>query len=92
MALTGSTSLGLQSRFDAVDGSKAVIAVWQAAHPASAVSVKIHQPGAKTVTVCEVVGGKQTPLSFSSNLNDPNRGTVVLRVSVSDTPQLLLVQ
>jgi hypothetical protein len=79
-------------RFDAVDGSKAVIALWQASHQGSAVSLKIHQPGTKTVTLCDPVSGNQTPLNFSWDLNDPNRGTVVIRVSVSDTPQLLLIQ
>jgi hypothetical protein len=66
--------------------------LWQASHQGLAVSLKIHQPGAKTVTVCDLVSGKQTPLSFSWDLNDPNTGTVVMRVSVSDTPQVLLIQ
>jgi hypothetical protein len=79
-------------RFDAADGSKALIALWQASHQGSAASLKIHQPGAKTVTLCDLVSGNQTPLSFSWDLNDPNTGTVVIRVSVSDTPQLLLIQ
>jgi hypothetical protein len=79
-------------RFDAVDGSKALIALWQAADQASAVTLKIHQPGAKTATLCDVARGKQTPLSFSWDLNDPNRETVVLRVSVTDVPQLLVIQ
>src|SRR6266478_2467493 len=42
-------------RFDAADGSKAVIALWQASHQSSDVSLKIHQPGAKTVTLCDLV-------------------------------------
>jgi hypothetical protein len=79
-------------RFDAVGGSKALIALWQASHQASAVSLKIHQPGARTVTLCDPVSGKQSPLSFSWDLNDPNRGTVVVHVSVSDAPELLLIQ
>jgi hypothetical protein len=79
-------------RFDAVDGSKALIAFWQASHQGSAVSLKIHQPGAKTVTLCDLLSGNQKPLSFSWDLNDSNTGTVVMRVSVSDTPQLVLIQ
>jgi hypothetical protein len=79
-------------RFDAVDGSKAVMALWQASHQGSAVSLKIHQPGAKTVTLSDPVSGNQAPLNFSWDLNDPNSGTVVIRVSVSDAPQLLLIQ
>jgi len=79
-------------RFGAGDGSKALIALWQASHQGSAVSLNIHQPGAKTVTLCDLVSGKQTPLSFSWDLNDQNRETVVTRLSVSDTPQLLLIQ
>jgi hypothetical protein len=79
-------------RFDAVDGSKTVIALWQAAHQVSPVSLKIHQPAAKTATLCDVVSGKQTPLSVSRDSNDSDGGAIVLRVSVSDTPQLLLIQ
>ncbi len=79
-------------RFDAMDGSKALIALWQASHQSSAVSLKIHQPGAKTVTLYDLVSGNQTPLSYSWDLNDPNTGTVVMRVSVSDTPQLVLIR
>jgi len=75
-----------------MDGSKAVVALWQASHQGSAVSLKIHQPGAKTVTLCDLVSGSQKPASFSWDLNDPNTGTVVIRVSVSDTPQLLLLE
>ena len=55
-------------RFDAVDGSKAVIAFWQASHQGSAVSLKIHQPGAKTVRLCDLVSGKQTPLNYVDSL------------------------
>jgi hypothetical protein len=58
-------------RFDAVDGSKALIALWQASHQSSAVSLKIHQPGAKTITLYDPVSGKQTPLSFSWDLIRP---------------------
>jgi hypothetical protein len=79
-------------RFDAADGSKAVIALWQASHQGSTVSLKIRQPGAKTVTLCDLVSGKQTPLRFSWDSNDPNTGTVVMRVSVNDAPQVLLIQ
>ena len=79
-------------RFDAGDESKALIALWQGSHQGSAVSLKIHQPGARTVTLCDPVSGKQSPLSFSWDLNDPNRRTVVIRTSVSDTPELLLIQ
>ncbi len=79
-------------RFDAMDGSKTLIALWQASHQSSAVSLKIRQPGAKTVTRYDLVSGNQTPLSYSWDLNDPNTGTVVMRVSVSDTPQLVLIR
>jgi hypothetical protein len=79
-------------RFDAVDGSKAVIALWQASHDSSAVSLKIHQPGAKAVTLCDPVSGNEVPTSFSWDSNDPNGGVLAMHVSVSDTPQLLLIQ
>jgi len=79
-------------RFDAGDESKAMIALWQGSHQGSTVSLKIHRPGTKTVTLCDPVSGKQTPLSFSWDLSDQDRGTVVMRLLVSDTPQLLLIQ
>jgi hypothetical protein len=79
-------------RFDAADGSKAVIALWQASHETSGVSLKIHQPGAKTVRLCNPVRGDEEPISFSWNLNNPNGGMLAMHVSVSDTPQLLLIQ
>jgi hypothetical protein len=58
-------------RFDAVDGSKAVLSLWQASHQGSAVSLKIHQPGAKTVTLCDLMSGNQNALKFFVGFERP---------------------
>jgi len=58
-------------RFDAADGSKALIALWQASHQGAAVKLKIHQPGAKTVTLCNPVSGKTNAFEFFVGFERP---------------------
>jgi hypothetical protein len=79
-------------RFDAADGTKSVIALWQASAQSSVVGLKIHKPGAKTVTLYEPASGRETRVSLTRDLQDPGSGMLAMHVSVSDTPRLLVIQ